>query len=457
MSRVRPSTLFPFVFSSIAFALVLVLVLSGTNPELIPDGYLLRFNTTNVGKNLIQFSPAIAVTSATPAANAARHVRSAEILEAEALGAGLSNLISKRSIIANSPIPINASTSISSSPTLNSSISTTPSANISRSATSNSNTTPSATPTLVIPQAAVSEVPGAIPIAVIDSFFQLALNAFATGVGDTLQGIITLLVATAKQGVDQTYTTYVSGICQGTVFNASATNLTSPFNITRCVSYSDVGTYFANITSNISDSTLIAAANITAPALSKVPGLGKQAKSLIDTSSSVVLAVYIIGLIGNGLSIILSVAAFVAPSMAPSFGTKIHSAGAGITTLSTQLLQVAAITSTTIAISISTAINNFSDVSGLSASVGGKFLALIWAGYIAAQLANGYWVVTWFVKFRKVAFKARERTSLQMSDYKGILKEIRNDFRVEKADDDYTEVLIYKASDVGYWNNYKRQ
>lgn len=327
----------------------------------------------------------------------------------------------------------------------------------------------------------MSEVPGAIPIAVIDSFFQLALNAFATGVGDTLQGIITLLVATAKQGVDQTYTTYVSGICQGTAFNASATNLTSQFNITRCVSYSDVGTCkfspnplicldmheilnltfirsdFANITGNITDSTLIAAANITAPALSKVPGLGKQAKSLIDTSSGVVLAVYIIGLIGNGLSIILSVAAFVAPFMAPSFGTKIHSAGAGITTLSTQLLQVAAITSTTIAISISTAINNFSDVSGLSASVGGKFLALIWAGYIAAQLANGYWVVTWFVKFRKVAFKARERTSLQMSDYKGILKEIWNDFRVEKADDDYTEVLIYKASDVGYWNNYKRQ
>jgi hypothetical protein len=214
---------------------------------------------------------------------------------------------------------------------------------------------------------------------------------------------------------------------------------------------------FTNFAGSISDSTLIAAANITVPALSKVPGLGKQAKSFIDTASSVVLAVYIIGLIGNGLSIILSVAAFVAPSMAPSFGTKIHSAGAGITTLSTQLLQAAAITSTTIAISISTAINNFSDVSGLSASIGGKFLALIWAGYIAAQLANGYWVVTWFVKFRTVAFKARERTSLQMSGYKGILKEIRNDFRVEKAEDDGTEMLINVAMEIGHWDNYKQQ
>jgi hypothetical protein len=39
--RFRRSALFPLVFSSLAFALVLVLVLSGTNPDLIPDGYLL--------------------------------------------------------------------------------------------------------------------------------------------------------------------------------------------------------------------------------------------------------------------------------------------------------------------------------------------------------------------------------------------------------------------------------
>jgi hypothetical protein len=214
---------------------------------------------------------------------------------------------------------------------------------------------------------------------------------------------------------------------------------------------------FANLTSNISDSTLIAAANITIPALSKVPALGKSAKSLIDTASGVVLAVFIIGLIGNGLSLILSAAAFVAPSMAPSVGTKIHSAGAGITTFSTQLLQVAAITSTTIAVGISTSINNFSDVSGLSASVGGKFLALIWVGYITAQLANGYWVVTWFVKFRTVAYKARERTPLQMSRYKGIGKEIMSDFRVNKVEDDDTEVLINGQSEIRHWNDYKQQ
>lgn len=127
-----------------------------------------------------------------------------------------------------------------------------------------------------------------------------------------------------------------------------------------------------------------------------------------------------------------------------------------MTTLSTQLLQMAAITSTTIAVSVSTAINNFSDVSGFSASVGGKFLALIWFGYISAQLANGYWIVTWFVKFRKVAYKARERTPLQMSRYKGILAEVKNDFKADKVDYDDAEVLI-NGRKVRHWNDYKRQ
>jgi hypothetical protein len=208
-----------------------------------------------------------------------------------------------------------------------------------------------------------------------------------------------------------------------------------------------------NLTSNVSDSTFIAAANITIPFISKVPGIGKSAKSLIDLASGIVLAVFIIGLIGNGLSIILSVAALVAPQ----YGTKIHTAGAGITTFSTQLLQMAAITSTTIAVSVSTAINNFSDVSGFSASIGGKFLALIWVGYIAAQLANGYWVVTWFVKFRTVAYKARERTPLQMSQYKGIVAEVRNDFKVDKVKYDDTEVLISSGSEIRHWDDYKQQ
>ncbi|KAH8781508.1 hypothetical protein F5882DRAFT_144510 [Hyaloscypha sp. PMI_1271] len=409
---------------------------------------IFSFNTTSVGQNLVEFSPATPATSVTPAANAARDVRSAGLSKTKALGARLPNA----GIILDSSAPDSAdSIPIMSSATSDPSISTSPSRNITQSATSNSNTSTSAAPTLTIPQSTVAANPAAIPIGVVSSFFQLTLNAFATGVGDTLQGITTLLVTTGKRsfGVQQYYTMHVSGICSGSVFSTNATNATSALNITRCVSYSSGSKFIQNLTSNVSDSTLVAAANVTVPFISKVPGMGKSAKSLIDAASTIVLAVFIISLIGNGLSIILSAAAFIAPR----YGTKIHTAGAGITTFSTQMLQMAAITSTTIAISVSRAINNFSDVSGFSASIGVKFLALIWAGYIAAQLANGYWVVTWFVKFRTVGYKARERTQLQMSQYKGIIAEVRSDFKVDKVKYDDTEMLVNNRSEIRHWND----
>lgn len=207
----------------------------------------------------------------------------------------------------------------------------------------------------------------------------------------------------------------------------------------------------ANLTSNVSDSALVAATNITVPFLSKVPIIGKSAKSLIDLISSIVLAVFIISLIGNGLSIILSVGAFVKPS-----NGKIHAIGAGVTTLSAQLLQVAAITSTTIAVSVSTAINGFSDVSGLRATIGSKFLVLIWFGYIGAQVANGYWASTWFVKFRTISYKARERTPQEMSaGYRGIKREILSDIRLQKVEYDDTEMLRKSRLDylnIKHWN-----
>jgi hypothetical protein len=207
----------------------------------------------------------------------------------------------------------------------------------------------------------------------------------------------------------------------------------------------------ANLTSTVSDSTLIAATNITVPALSKVPGLGKSAKSLIDAASAIVLTMFIITLIGNGLSVILSTAAFVAPS----YG-KVHTAGAAITTISTQLLQMAAITSTTIAVSISASINSFSDVLGLSATVGGKYLAVIWVAYIAAQMANGYWMSTWFIEFRTRSYKARQRTAQEMGDYKGIKREVLSDLRLQKMEYEDLEVLA-KGTDIRHWNdNYKQ-
>lgn len=230
------------------------------------------------------------------------------------------------------------------------------------------------------------------------------------------------------------------------------TNLWVPVGLLfnrQCCTLTCIETDIANSTSNVSDSTLIAATNITVPFISKVPGFGKSTQSFIDTTAGVVLAVFIISLIGNGLSFILSIAAFIMPS-----NGKIHAAGAGITMLSSQMLQIAAITSTSIANGVSSGINSSSSVSGLSASVGGKFLAMIWVGYIAAQAANIYWTTTWFVKFRKTSFQRRQRTAQEMqAGYKAIGKEIRSDFRVRKAEYEDTEVLVNGPVEVRHWDD----
>lgn len=203
----------------------------------------------------------------------------------------------------------------------------------------------------------------------------------------------------------------------------------------------------------MSDSVFIAATNITLPLASKVPTIGRSGQSLIDSLSTFVTAVFVIVLIGNGISILLSAAAFVLPT-----NGNIRAAGAAITTLSTQLLQAAAITSTSIAVGLSSGINKFSDVTGLRATVGGKFLALVWVGYIAAQIANGFWVTSWFMNYRTTAFKARQRTSQQMSaGFRDFQQEIKSDFRVEKVDYDDMERLTGAPVTIEHWqDNYQK-
>jgi hypothetical protein len=91
---------------------------------------------------------------------------------------------------------------------------------------------------------------------------------------------------------------------------------------------------------------------------------------------------------------------------------------------------------------ITSGINGFSDVTGLSAKVGTKFLVFMGIAFLGAQGANAYWTTVWFIEFRKRSYKARARTQLEMGDYKGIKKEVVSDIRLKKVDRDDTESLI---------------
>ncbi|RDW73328.1 hypothetical protein BP6252_07235 [Coleophoma cylindrospora] len=502
----RPSALFPLVTSVISFALVLLLVLSGTRPDLVPDGYFISLNTTAVGQNLVQFNSvnatASAAPSATPSTIAARNIVSVSTLER------LRILSQQNSTLSNSttsmPQQLNATSasseaqnstraspnssnstfsspqglnSTSSSPlSLNSTSSSPLSLNSTSSSPQGLNSTspqglnatapapetaspaetptaaaapppaaaPNAAPALSIPSTAPAPATAAtsvggitLTVPLLGVLFQLVLNSLASGMGDNLKNIVSAAVTSGKTSlsVTQTYNVHLLNVCQGSiVVGSNLTNVDNPLNITRCVAYNNASDVITNLTGTISPNTIIAATNISIPILQEVPGLGRNAKSFVDIAYIVLFAFFIIALAGNALSVLFSVVAFFAPS-----NSTIHGAAAAITTISTMILQTAAFSSSITAATMSSTINKFSYALGLTATVGTKFLIFMWIGFIAAQMANSYWVTVWFVEYRKRSYKARERTPQEIGDYKNVGKELMSDIRLRKVrnNDDY--------------------
>ncbi|KAF2108248.1 hypothetical protein BDV96DRAFT_605924 [Lophiotrema nucula] len=67
MRQYRFSAVIPFAFAVIAFALTMVLVVSGRKPGELQNGYMVAINSSNVGANIIRFEQATS-TSASPSA-----------------------------------------------------------------------------------------------------------------------------------------------------------------------------------------------------------------------------------------------------------------------------------------------------------------------------------------------------------------------------------------------------
>lgn len=204
-----------------------------------------------------------------------------------------------------------------------------------------------------------------------------------------------------------------------------------------------------NSTKDSTDYFLVATTNITIPLLSKIPSLGESGKSAMDSLGFFILLVFVITLIGNGVSIFLSIGAFVRPGV-----TWIPGIATLVTMLSAQILVPAAFISSSIGLGFASGVNNSTSISGLTANSGSKFIAFIWIAAIAAQATNIYWTNLWLVKYRTTSFKKRERTQAQMlAGYRAIGKEIISDFKVKKPDEhNDTEALMNSTMEVKHWD-----
>lgn len=96
------------------------------------------------------------------------------------------------------------------------------------------------------------------------------------------------------------------------------------------------------------------------------------------------------------------------------------------------VFQLAASIAATIMISlVVSVINSFGNSIGISASRGVRFLVFTWVAFGVLLVVHWFWFVVWFVEVRGVAFKARRRTVYERGNWRGILREVRGDLKLE--------------------------
>jgi hypothetical protein len=167
---------------------------------------------------------------------------------------------------------------------------------------------------------------------------------------------------------------------------------------------------------------------MSSPALTEVTDAVASLAPLISSLEKFFLAFMIISLINSGIAIILSFLGIFLPKNRILLYTNVSLASVGILTRS-----IDAILATVASAALVYVTNKFGKSVGVSASIGGIFIALIWLGFVFQSLASVYWYCVWFVEFRQISFRIRKREAEEIGDYKGIVKELKRDIRSPKA------------------------
>jgi hypothetical protein len=141
------------------------------------------------------------------------------------------------------------------------------------------------------------------------------------------------------------------------------------------------------------------------------------------------LALMILSLINSGAAITLAFLGILLPSNRKILYANVSLASIGILTRG-----IDATLATAISVTLNYATNRFGTALGVSAATGGTFIALVWLGFVFQSLSSSYWLCVWFVEFRRISFRIRERESGEIGDYRGIVQEIKRDIRLPKKE-----------------------
>ncbi|KUJ08282.1 uncharacterized protein LY89DRAFT_765093 [Mollisia scopiformis] len=371
--RLRPTALVPAIIAMAAFALTLVLVLAGRQPNQMSQYYLLSMNTSHLGDNIIQFNPTTAV--ATPAASKAEIQPRFDISHPiQSIGSGLDSIFSG---IGN--------------------------------LTGLGNLTSNGGP--------ITGITNAIE-GIITNITNVVDGGLTTVENNLVQELMQSL------GVKDCYNVYAGNVCSGNYTNTSDPN--AAMTMDNCPTWGSIGAGLSN--TSIPSSISIATVNVSVPILQGGGGGAGTIGSSLVLVMTLLSTFQIIGLVGSGILALGSLASVIMGRSRLIAYTVFAAAGlAFIGEL------VAAILITVIAGIVSGLINSVGSGVSLYVTSGKRALAFAWVSAALVILANIYWLAVWFVDFRRHSLKVRRRGTDQIGNWKGLGKELLSDLRSDPS------------------------
>jgi hypothetical protein len=179
---------------------------------------------------------------------------------------------------------------------------------------------------------------------------------------------------------------------------------------------------------------------LTVPLLGLASTSVPNTASLLNIGTIAILALYGLALIGSGATMILSLIYIFKPTARIGYCALFFSF-LGMNFTLTVSLNLTAVT-----IMVKNVVSQIEPALGVEASSGSAFLGSSWVAVICALVYNQYWIIVWLVEIRTIAFKRRTRTDAEMGNWKGVVRELKDDFKkpveVERNDRDSSHGLI---------------
>lgn len=261
---------------------------------------------------------------------------------------------------------------------------------------------------------------------------------------------------TSKLGLREVYNIYLRNICQGDYQND---NDASTAKLDTCVPYTTTadgtsssillplapslslhllsrqirqrGTNHASHPSGINNSTssiqsyvVVGTTNISVPLLET---LGPSLQSLEDTIAVVGTAniiFIIIGFVANALVVIVSLLAiFLTRSRWLVRGALLFSSIAPVTVL------ISALFVTIIGVVVVEFVNGLGAALTIHAETGSSAVAIAWVAWAFSLAAQLYWVLTWFVSYRRSSFVRLLRTPEEVGRWRATFAQLRRDWK----------------------------